>query len=89
VTTRTPTILAHHDAGLSAQQIALACSVSAGYVYGILRAHRKGRTRKARTRTSEKRTLALGLHGQGIAPVRIAFLCGVSPAYIYRILGEQ
>lgn len=81
-------ILTRHDKGQFVPMIAKALDVSPGYVYGVLREHRPKRARKPRTRTSEKRTLVLGLHAQKIPVGRIAFLAQCSRAYVYRIVDE-
>lgn len=88
MTSRLAQILAHHDAGISVAAIALACHVSPGYVYGILRSERPDRTRKARLRTSKTAPMIRGLHAQGHAPGRIAFLCRCSAAYVYRVIQD-
>lgn len=82
-------ILTRHDANESVAAIALACQVSVGYVYGILRKYRKDRTRKPRERTSERRRLIAGLSAQGIPPGRVAYLAQCSEQYVYRIIKEQ
>jgi hypothetical protein len=86
--TKLAAILARHDADEYADAIAAAEEVSPGYVYGVLREHRPDRTRKPRTRKSEKRRMILGLAAQGIKSPRIAFLCRCTPAYVYKILSE-
>lgn len=86
--TLTDHILSRHDAGESVATIATAENVSPGYVYGILRHHRPNRSRKARTRTSEKRVMVLGLAAKGIKPARVAYLAQCSEQYVYRILSE-
>lgn len=89
MTTRLSQILSRHDAHEPVAAIATACQVSPGYVYGILREHRPDRTRKPRTRTSDKRRMILGLSAQGHKVARVAFLCKVSRTYCYRVIGEQ
>jgi uncharacterized protein YggE len=84
----TAAILAAHDAGNDAQQIADALPVSLGYVYGVLRKARPTRPRKARTATSDTPRMVRGLAAQGIVVERIAVLCGVSKQYCYRILAD-
>ena len=84
-------VLALHDKGESAKQIAAALGIkSISYVYGILRVDRPKRSRKVREKTSELRGMVLGLAAQGIEPARIAFLLQRSCArqYVYRILAE-
>jgi hypothetical protein len=82
-------ILTHADRGESVATIAAALSVSPGFVYGVLRAHRPDRPRQPRTRTSKKRQLILGLLARGHQAPRVAFLAGCSAAYVYRLLGES
>lgn len=82
-------ILERHDRGETVEQIRTAEDVGFGYVYGVLREHRKDRTRKPRTRTSEKRKLILGLLAANIAAPRAAFLASCTPAYVYKLLDEE
>lgn len=82
--TKLSAILERHDAGQSADAIAAAECVSAGYVYSTLREHRPDRPRKARRHTSDKPRLIAGLAAQGIKVARIAVALGVSAAYVYR-----
>lgn len=86
----TTSILKRHDEGeTDAKAIAAAEGVSFGYVYGVLREHRPDRQRKGRTRTSERRTLILGLLSRKIKPSRVAFLAGCSSAYVYKLQHEE
>ncbi len=84
------TILELHDAGHYPDAIAGAAYVSLGYVHGVLRRARPGRTRKPRERNSPLRAKILGLRAAGISPGRVAELLAneCSRAYVYRVLGE-
>jgi len=81
-------ILTRSDRNETVAAIAMACGVSPGYVYGILREHRPNRPRHPRTRTSKKRKLILGLLAKGHQAPRVAFLAQVSAAYVYRLQDE-
>lgn len=85
---RIQSILSLHDGGHSVAIIAADAEVSPGYVYGVLRQHRPARSRKPRTRTSEKRKLILGLLARGHLAPRVAVLAQVSAAYVYRLQSE-
>lgn len=85
---RTQSILSLADQSEPVSAIADACRVSPGYVYGVLRTYRPNRTRKPRTRTSEKRKLILGLLARGHLAPRVAVLAQVSNAYVYRLQSE-
>lgn len=89
----TPTlaqILQLHDAGHYPDAISSAADVSLGYVHGVLRRARPGRTRKPRERNSPLRAKILGLRAAGIATKRVAELLAneCSRTYVYRVLGE-
>lgn len=83
-------VLALHDKGKHVPAISAELGVTPGYVYGILREDRPKRKRKVRERTSELRTMILGLRAQGIEPARIAFLMQkkCKRQYVYWILAE-
>ncbi len=83
-------ILELHDAGHYPDAISSALPVSLGYVHGVLRRERPGRTRKPRERNSPLRAKILGLRAAGISPGRVAELLvnECSRAYVYRVLGE-
>lgn len=89
-TTTLATILTLHDAGHYPDAIAGAADVSLGYVHGVLRVHRPGRTRKPRPRNSPLRAKILGLRAAGISRGRVAELLAneCSRTYVYRVLGE-
>lgn len=84
-------ILTLHDAGHYPDAIVGAASVSLGYVHGVLRRERPGRTRKPRERTSSLRAKILGLRAAGISPGRVAELLAneCSRTYVYRVLKED
>lgn len=90
--TPTPTqrILSLHDAGHDPDAISSATNVSLGYVHGVLRRERPGRTRKPRPRNSPLRAKILGLRAAGIEAGRIAVLLAneCSKTYVYRVLQE-
>lgn len=90
MTTTLSQILSLHDAGHYPDAIAGAASVSLGYVHGVLRRERPGRTRKPRPRNSPLRAKILGLRAAGILPGRVAELLAneCSRTYVYRVLGE-
>lgn len=90
MTTTLAHILELHDAGHYPDAIANALPVSLGYVHGVLRRERPGRTRKPRPRNSPLRAKILGLRAAGIEPGRIAVLLAneCSRAYVYRVLQE-
>lgn len=90
VTTTLSQILELHDAGHYPDAIAGAADVSLGYVHGVLRRERPGRTRKPRERTSPLRAKILGLRAAGIATKRVAELLvnECSRTYVYRVLQE-
>lgn len=83
-------ILSLHDAGHYPDAIANALPVSLGYVHGVLRRERPGRTRKPRPRNSPLRAKILGLRAAGIEAGRIAELLAneCSRTYVYRVLSE-
>lgn len=83
-------ILTLHDAGHYPDAIADAADVSLGYVHGVLRRERPGRTRKPRPRNSPLRAKILGLRAAGIETKRVAELLAneCSRTYVYRVLGE-
>lgn len=85
------TILTLHDAGHYPDAIAGAADVSLGYVHGVLRVHRPGRTRKPRPRNSPLRAKILGLRAAGISRGRVAELLAneCSRTYVYRVLQED
>lgn len=79
-------ILARHDAGKDAAAIAATLSVSASYVYSVLREHRPDRKRKAHPKRSDEPGIIVGMFDQGHKPARIAISRGISRAYVYRVL---
>ena len=90
VTTTLSQILKLHDAGHYPDAIANALPVSLGYVHGVLRRERPGRTRKPRPKNSPLRAKILGLRAAGISPGRVAELLvnECSRTYVYRVLQE-
>lgn len=82
-------VLALHDSGQHAEQIANALDVPRGRVYAVLREHRPDRERKPRRRVSGlpaqiyfKRTV------EGVKPCQIAKALQVSRQYVHKVLNE-
>lgn len=90
MTTTLSQILQLHDVGHYPDAISRATSVSLGYVHGVLRRERPGRTRKPRPRNSPLRMKIMGLRAAGISPGRVAELLAneCSRTYVYRVLRE-
>ena len=82
-------ILARHDAGADVEAIRVAEGCGFGYVYSVLREHRKDRPRQPRTRTSEKRKLILGLLATGFGARQVAKMTKCTPAYVYALIKQE
>lgn len=81
-------ILALHDIGQHAEQIASALGVPRGRVYAVLREHRPDRGRKPRRRVSSLPVKIHGYKARGIGQSRIAVLLGTSRQYVHKVLNE-
>lgn len=86
MTTTLDKILTRADRGEPVTKIADALSLSPGYIYGVLRAERPKRQRKARETTSDMPRMIRGLQRAGLKPARIAVVLGITRQYVSKVL---